>query len=790
MPRIPQGRFNKTPSTRVGAQKVTMPQQSGLDRAMKAAQNVTNAMAKLQDQRERTEAYNAANDIKRGYEEQKQRYLVSLENANADGSFEYADPFSEDPTKPEIIKGNVNAELKKLNDYYTKSQEGIQNLTRFDIASDLTERYVADDLVGLKLKTGKHIVRQGQKLQTENLLLNIETGFSKVLDLSTDSSNPELMNAKVTATLNQIDREIATVSQSIGSENSKKAKEFKERLLGKTASDLLDRGFTMYNVNAAQKLVDEIEDPLAKSNANFKLKSLRRTKSLETQQMVTEESQTMRNKIMSSDYVKPKDLLKAKEASKNLKMAYVDPEYSTITDQQKIEASLPLDSAILTKHIMQEQIDQTDDLKTIAELVELEQKIEDSKAQGRAPTAEDTQALTDYDAKITEFLDRSVASSGIKDMTENADYKLKLYDLAKKDLRKMYFGLKQSLPSIMANKYPSKDKKELYRMIDRQYQELKLGEVRVVPEESANAFRSAMKTAIRKTGTADAENLFYQMLDGAGQKYSRSVAIDATKGDEKLDYVVAAADYSAAGNTFIAESIIEDAKTVEAADYIPEATSKNLEESFNNYVDEDFAAYLPENKAMVGLKTAIFNKAKAFMVKERSDDHKKAMKEAVKFFKDSYVIRKSREGKDVISGINVKGGYDYTESVNKKYIDLGANKAVRMLPGLSLEQKKQIALDWLGLDEKVVAVATDRSLAEEFNNRLAIEPDARRMNVHVITYDGKPISGRDGKIIEYSMDNFVEFGKGLVEEGKKAQKEIEQDIEQGMNLPTPIGIDL
>lgn len=275
MPRIPEGKFNSTPSVRVGAQKVTMPQQTGLDRALKAGQQITNAMAKLQDQRERTDAMNAATDSKRAYEEKKSKILTAMEASDENGNFEYIDPMS-DPDNPVKISGNLQEELNNLHKDFNKSQLELSNLERGDIAMDLNQQYVGDDMNRLRINAGKALFRKKKKKLKDSSIQVIEFGMTNLMGMSADGTSPEVMKMSAINEVNKIDRHIANAGASLGADEIKDLKKKRDKMFTQTAERILNNKMDANTVALADQLIGNIHDPLEKTYRVQRLEKIKK----------------------------------------------------------------------------------------------------------------------------------------------------------------------------------------------------------------------------------------------------------------------------------------------------------------------------------------------------------------------------------------------------------------------------------------------------------------------------------------------------------------------------------
>jgi hypothetical protein len=781
MPRIPEGKFNKTPSVRVGKQNVPAPQKTGFDRALSATQQLTSAMAKLQDQQERTEAYNKANDIKRGYESQKARYLTSLENAGADGNYSYPDPLTSDTKNPEIIKGNINEDYKKLVKYYEDSHSGLQDLNRADIAGGLTQQYVGDDLRLLQVKTGKQMVRKQQRLQTDNLMNNINGSMLKVLDLSA-SSSPAVIDANFSKAMNDIDREMAVTGQAIGKENLDKVAQYKDRVLQQTATQVLNKGMNQNSMKVAGMLIHQIKDPTAKANAGIRLESIKETQALKSDRLVQTKAASMYQSLMSKPFVDSKMIQQATEASNKLKASYHDPKYSQVTMEERNDMIRKLDAAILSKHVTQEGLDQVGDLAALDDLENAQRELASVGEAGLAEAALDPviaganlaaaqSKVNEAEARVNDFLDRGIASSGLGKMSKNPEEKMKLYNLAKQDLKRIYDSMGDNLASMKRAKNPEQPHDEFYAEMDVTADKLRLGDVSYVPKETATAFRTKIKEDLKKSA-GDAISTVNSAMVGAGPSHARSVMLDLTKGDKKLEPLIFAADMKAVGNEEMAALATSDMALIARTESIQSEDTRSgrlsptaLENAFNAKVVDGLDLHVQSNKAMSAVKMAIENRAKAIMLTSGETDTEDAMEDAFDQIGKYYSIKKGRDGKDVLAFAGGQiGGLSMSDPSTSKKLQAGALKSVRDLPGVSLAAKRDILKNYLKVSPEIADVLMDNEIGQYFQRHLSIQPSERKINMHRIVYTTPnglniEIADPDGKILEYTPDQLLQAGE-------------------------------
>ena len=179
MPRIPQGEFDQSISQRVGSPDLRM-QPSGNSEIVKQVAGLTNVMAQLQDQAERTDAYSYANQVKTNHLQRKAQYSAALESVNGSGMTDYIDPTDNNPdlAKRKRIQRPITEMYQEMVQGYEEDKKGVQKLQRADIGDELTRQYVGDDLIEINLKTNKYLNKVRTKETTERVTENMELHLS------------------------------------------------------------------------------------------------------------------------------------------------------------------------------------------------------------------------------------------------------------------------------------------------------------------------------------------------------------------------------------------------------------------------------------------------------------------------------------------------------------------------------------------------------------------------------------------------------------------------------------
>ena len=359
MPRIPQGEFDQNPSTRVGGANLRqMP--DPVDAVGKAMSNLTGAMAQLQDQSERTEAYSTANQVKQDYLNKKVQYMSALESANGSGMADFFDPTDNNPdvTKRKRIQRPVNEMYQEMVASYEDQKKGVEKLARGDIAGDLMRQYVGDDLIQLQMSTNKHINRVREKEVEKSSLQNFEQNLLDFSTTATDpNATPEQIEIGISHMNNRIKRELGVVSSVLGDQKTAEVQQLLDREYTKQANQILSTGITTNTVAAAESLISRIGDAGQKSLAMTRLENTRRATGEVKNNTLINTTKDMNQTIATSPILKNEDYAKAATSVKHTMNMFIDPKYSTLKEADKHKAATDLTSTMVAKRMLQEMVD-------------------------------------------------------------------------------------------------------------------------------------------------------------------------------------------------------------------------------------------------------------------------------------------------------------------------------------------------------------------------------------------------------------------------------------------------
>jgi len=788
MPRIPQGQFNNTPSTRVGARKVIVPKDTGVDKAIDATTKITLAMAKLEDQSERADAYNSANEVQDGYKAMKTDYLQKLESADADGNYSFQDPLSEDG---KVIEGNIRGDMKDMDSYYNKGQQKLAGLTRADIAVDLGQQYVGDDLKILQVKTGKFIARKKQHKLKTNALQNMEMSVVPVLDLASTGGSPEVMEATLAQSINKLDREIAMVGQNLGTEGTASLTQYRDKVLMQTAQKLIGNKLDATSLSAADKMISAIRDPNEKASAQLKIEGIKKQRALEHDRLAASSVQQFNKDFSGKDFVDGKDMIAAKQTLDKVKNSYYDPEYSAMEPEQKDELVFQLESTIFSKYMTQEGLDASiEDLSVIEEMTVEKMRVEQEAAgQQRSPSAEEMAKVTELDTKLNSFLERSLASSGVLDKDMPKERKMRLFDLAKQSIIDNYSNFGETAVETHAAKNPEELIAERVVRLDAKGETLSAGDMTYVTKQESKVFTNKLTGYLKENRPDKAFNELNKYMQGLDDNHSRAVASDLVKGNPKLEYLIPASDFMAAKKFDIADQIINDAHTLQTTEKIfGEKKGKTKALS-----DTDFQAAFDGQAEGTGLnslrvqdanyksgqKKAILNRAKVLMLEGEEDNVKDAMQASLEYFgRHSHSIDNNDVGQ--LSIVMTKSNIDFDKF--KSGVANGAGLFHRTLPTLSAEDKKYIALNHTR--DLSASKGTEATINLSLRNSLRLETHPRKVNVYrLVGPNGKAVTRKDRTEIEYTADQMYD----AIQSGKTSKEDLEDGIKKGQMFMHNLG---
>jgi lysozyme len=368
MPRIPQGQFDTNPSTRVQAHQVQLAT-GAADNFTKAAANLTGAMALLQDQGERTEAYTAANKVKQDYLAKKVTYMEALETSNGSGMASYFDPNDkeQDLSKRKRIQRPI-AEMKaELIQFYDEAKKETGKLTRGDIAHELMREYVGDDIIRLEMQTNKHLNRVREKEIDQNVGENMELILSTTMEQVSDpNATPEVIDLALGHMNNKLQREFAQAAPVLGAKAMEDKQKQLDRVLGNVAAKTIENGgVSNSTVAASEGFIKRIKDPLVQQMSLSRLEKVKKhtaeVKFVTNLNTATDMTQT----VLTASSISDVDYLKGIQTVKSVMNTYSDEKYVPGGDAKKKQAAAELWSALMAKRTLQQKM--TEDLKFLAD---------------------------------------------------------------------------------------------------------------------------------------------------------------------------------------------------------------------------------------------------------------------------------------------------------------------------------------------------------------------------------------------------------------------------------------
>jgi len=740
MPKIPQGNFN-TRSAPVGRQQVTAPKVSGIDRALDAGANLIGAAAKLADQKERTEAFAAATEVQRIHKEKKVQYETALSTVNGKGEYSYVDPAMDlnDPTnldpktkQPKRTTGKIFDLYKELKTGYDQGVEFTSSLTRGDIAKDLIDQNVGDDLLRLSTKQSKAIVRQQVSETTNTIKTSIDSAIDIFSSKDLFSSAPvKDVGLKVSSVVNNVKRNLATASPVIGAEGARKQGQYLDAKLETGAYDVLKQGVNANSVAYADEMVKNITDPVKRSVASRKVESVKKRAAEYSGKDLVRKATRAQNTVNESTHMTPEDEQVYLEAAKSLTTAYVDPNYSSVTREDLDERAEDLVATVQAKKLLQESLGDPD----------LYKKLGFSGNSSREPAE-----------ALTKGVSESITSSQLADFLKTSpDF---IGNVSAKTIQKakgMYGNLKKNTGSMVQAQNPELSGEELFDRTTDVANAQGFGDVPLVNDKQGAHFRKDFKETLA-TNPQEAWKHFAGLVQNGGETYKRAQIIDLVGKDKSLEYLVAASDLSEPDSFKAVENDANFAANMDILKAKKISTSKiNQAYQANPVARLDSLTSTSHTR---GMKQLVINEAVAIAAK--TGDIKKAMETARENLAETHTLRTSPDGRSSILAVKRKGSPDYSE--HKEVIDRGMQEAV-MLPNLNKAQKTAILQQYVRkIGDTVKKGTSEYAIDQELKHSLSLRPSSRWGNKTEVVYQGVTITLKDDEII-YDTDELMEFGK-------------------------------
>lgn len=768
MPRIPEGQFDQNPSTRVGTPNVQLAPDA-LNAAAKEAAGLVGAMAQLQDQTERTEAYQKANDIKSQYLQKKAVYEAALQTVNGKGHVDYFDPSDSNPdvSKRRRIQRPVQEMYKEMVDSYEESKKELNGIARGDIASDLARQYVGDDLIQTQIKTNKLINRQREKETLSSVTENIELNMSSAIEkISAPDATEDTVNLTLAHMNNKIARDIGAASGILGAENTTQVLKLKDRAFATAATQIISSGVTNTTVKAADQFIAKIKDPSTKSLAMTRLENIKKTTSEVKSITLLNQTSGLDQQISAASHLKDEDYVAAINTFDKTMNVYTDPKYNSIVtdDLKKQKAGSLLSTALASRQSLElMDVDMTF-------LVDPSKDVDESTMPDWAARQASRDPSGNADGNgpkmraLKEQIRQELEASGLKaKLKGDTAFENQIIDQTIAKMRNRRATLKDNLPDMVAAKYPNISPQERLERINRIAETQALGSVSLVGKKDQQAFKENFATLMAKDPT-QALNLFNQTLAPAGpaiegeSSYRRAMAIDLAGKEPSLAYLIPMADADEATKY----DMIKDATIFNRVITETDASKNTFNESFES-VKHTVPALQPlfrNNPSLYdGIKQMAMHRAASKLANKTGGTKKDVptlMTEAIKEVGQMYTSVGLKDGSSILA---LNRGKNYG-NVAANVLESGMETA-KTLPNLSREQKVDIINRYqakIGAKMQINEHTPDDHLNFILSRQVKIEPDGRHPNVHVLKIEDGVLTDREGNRITVSVDDIVNYG--------------------------------
>jgi hypothetical protein len=762
MPRIPESQFNTAASTRVGEANIQQDTGGGLSNLTKAVSGLTGVFAQLQDQSERTEAYNKANNVKQEYQKQKALYENALQNVDPDGNFSAVDPFDNnpDPTKRKTYSGHISEEFGKLKEIYDRGKNESSGITRSDIAGELLDQYVGEDLMNVNLKTNRHInkVREGAVKQKTVDNINLEMG--KIFDaLSVGNYSPDTVRAMVAKADSNITKNIALMSPVLGYEGVTNTTKLKDQSYANSANQIIQMNMNNSTVAAAEMMINKISDPSRKNLAKMQLERTKKTTATVKAMTALNNSKSVEQNLADTPVVSPDEAIKVGNTLQSLNNVYIDPKYSSITREQVDTRVDSLATSFLTKTMFQVYSEESLDFLSFSDRV---------PAATGEPMEESAQIAKAQMDRLRETVSQKLDDTGFGTKL-TPERKTALIDMTVEKMKLGMADFGRKLPDIIRNNNPNIQGRELFEKIALAGYEHSV-RVPFVSEKQAAGFKKGFQTAMAKDST-EALMMFESTMAQAGDlasgedSYRRALAIDLAGKDPKMSFIIPMAE----ATPLMKERMIETARNYSnILKENKELSETKLQQAFGNVAGDNFLSGLraaQDTSLYQGIKQTALHLAADIAFRENTTPDN-AMKKALDELKTQYASAQTTDGRASIVAVNTPV---FNFSDKQKELQRGLNKAITM-PMLSREEK----LDLLRRNPTTASALSDKISDDNLNFLLKatikIKPDPRFPNMHTFHFGDTalPITRKNREVIKLSAEDVVSYGT-ISKETKKIE---------------------
>jgi hypothetical protein len=726
MPKIPEGNFRAVPRADVGANTASPAAKGGIN-AAKAGAAILEAQAILQDQNERADAFEYAKNVKQEYDYKKAQFLTALKTVQPDGSYSYKNPQSIDPAtnQPVVEEGNIHKKYQELQDIYIKGIDSSSELIREDIARNLLDDNIGNDLISMTLKTGVAI--------NKSKAASITNGFRDLVDSELASMiDPDFIHSKDVALKVQkkastLQNNLKHIAPSLGNK-ARAAGLYRDDKLIETAKKIIKLDFTEKGIRAAEAVIAQVQNQLKLKTAAVDLRDTVKIEAEKASGKLIDRAEELSNTVKKADYIGVGESIKGWETVNNLATAYIHPEFSTITKERARFEAAKAAGNLIGKALLQSKLD----------------KLEFEKNLGKYPSAE-----------VLQDMERYIEASQLSDQLklDNAFMnEAKIH--AQTFMQTHYKAHVNNAAAIIEQSNPELQDYGLYNELNSIYEVQGEPDLPFVSPDKALRFRESIKFDMT-TNPSKAYDDFKHTVDKA-KKYGKAVITDLVGDDSKLNYLIPITDFSGEERFQLFKEAAELKGTMERKG----VSSQHVNSAWNeNYLDD--LTDVKDSQYITGLKKLITNKAVANA--DDADDLDSAMGDAVKWFNNNYAIVETRGGRSQVVAAPT-GNQKWNRARDKHILGLGMT-VMSGLPFVDDRDEKMRALVKAGWPDK--AKMSDKTMDLWLPSTVRVYSDPRRKNVVMFYYKDTPLTDANGNAYETTIEELYSAGQAELERRKK-----------------------
>ena len=757
MPVIPQSSFDTNPSTRVGVHSQQVLGQSPVMGAMEATQQITGAFQALQDQQERTDAFNKANDLSKSYKKDKMLLEEALSTVDEYGYGTYIDPNDDNPdiTKRARKKELISDMYKRMSDNYEEGRKSLRELNRADIADGLAEGYVRGDLMSTQLKINKAVTKAAQKGAETKFLDVIDFMSGEVLNTAVDpDSSPQAVDLKVRESLAKIDMSFQTISDVFGVEGAVSHMKYLDKSLQTLAQKVIqDSGVNTKSIKIADTINARIRDPKMKAFSQANVEKYKRISSDTTALASLQKAQQIQANVDSKPYLSDGDLLSVSKAAKNTLEMYVDPKYNTlVTKEMRDEQASNLLSSTFASRFLGDFVD--DYIEENGEVTETALSLLTNP--DRAPSS-------DGASKLREKVESYISSVGLDGMIDTHGLRDTVVNQTIEKMRNKASGdfLKENISAIISGKNPNMRREEVVLQIHKLSNVHKWGNVSYASPEEQKAFSQNFKEELNRNPLSA-----FQVLEGYLQPSGnnidgstvtrRQLMQDLTSKDPSLSYLSVAAEMPMTE----VPTMLEEARFYKTNLRELEGFSTSKFEQKSDIIYKAMPSLMDVRATSAqfveGIKQAVMHKAARMAYEDRGDkgDISKYVDQATKEISKNYAsISEDRSG---LMFVNTP-----TENYSKVSSEYAKAwiRDVRKLPQMSNEDKINLILKNAPDVAKAWKI-NEKSQPHHVNlvldRMVTVKPHGRFPNEHEIHFAGAPLVN-NGTAVSVSGKDMLKY---------------------------------